>query len=78
MSLAGLGLLNRDTEDVPKRDYVYYLAVAHTRLKQYDRALDYINVLLSAESDNRQAVDLKGLIEARMKRGCSLWNTSGS
>jgi len=61
-------LLNRDTEDVPKRDYVYYLAVAHTRLKSYDRALDYINVLLSAESDNRQAVDLKELIHARMQR----------
>lgn len=27
------GLLKRDTEDIPKRDYVYYLAVAHTRIK---------------------------------------------
>ena len=26
-------LLHRDSEDVAKRDYVYYLAVAHTRLK---------------------------------------------
>jgi len=48
------GLLRRDNEGIPKRDYVYYLAIAHTRLKEYDRALEYINVLLSAEEDNRQ------------------------
>ncbi|KAI1718750.1 mitochondrial fission 1 protein [Ditylenchus destructor] len=62
------GLLKRDSEDVPKRDYVYYLSVAHTRLKEYDRALDYIGILLAAESDNRQALELKQLIEKRMKR----------
>uniref|UniRef100_A0A915M470 Mitochondrial fission 1 protein n=1 Tax=Meloidogyne javanica TaxID=6303 RepID=A0A915M470_MELJA len=54
--------------DMPKRDYVYYLAIAHTRIKEYDRALEYINILLSAESDNHQALDLKELIEQRMKR----------
>uniref|UniRef100_A0A914HWY6 Mitochondrial fission 1 protein n=2 Tax=Globodera TaxID=31242 RepID=A0A914HWY6_GLORO len=62
------GLLKRSEEDIPKRDYVYYLAIAHTRIKEYDRALEYINLLLSAESDNHQALDLKELIERRMKR----------
>ncbi|KAH7702778.1 fis1-related protein [Aphelenchoides avenae] len=62
------GLLKRDTEDIPKRDYVYYLAVAHTRLKEYDRAIEYIELLLSAESDNRQALELKELIQKRMKK----------
>jgi len=61
-------LLKRDTEDIPKRDYVYYLAVACTRIKDYDRALAYIDTLLAAESDNRQAIDLKELIQKRMKR----------
>ncbi|CAK5080514.1 unnamed protein product [Meloidogyne enterolobii] len=61
-------LLKRVESDMPKRDYVYYLAIAHTRIKEYDRALEYINLLLSAESDNHQALDLKELIEQRMKR----------
>ncbi|OZC05931.1 hypothetical protein X798_07091 [Onchocerca flexuosa] len=54
-------LLRQEVEDISKRDYVYYLAVAHTRLKEYDRALAYIDVLLSAESNNRQALDLKDI-----------------
>ncbi|CAD5234936.1 unnamed protein product [Bursaphelenchus xylophilus] len=62
------GLLKKDIEDIPKRDYVYYLAVAYTRLREYDRALDYINALLAAESDNRQAIALKELINQRMKK----------
>ena len=77
------GLLKRDTEDIPKRDYVYYLAVAHTRIKvrllyatlymefifqEYDRALAYIDLLLNAESHNRQAIELKSAIEKRMKK----------
>ncbi|VDK53796.1 unnamed protein product [Anisakis simplex] len=60
-------LMRRDTEDVSKRDYIYYLAIAHTRLKQYDRALAYIDILLSAESHNRQAIELKQLIQKRMR-----------
>lgn len=63
------GLLKRyDDDNIPKRDYVYYLAIAHTRIKEYDRALEYINLLLAAEGDNHQAMDLKQLIEKRMKR----------
>ncbi|KHN75344.1 Mitochondrial fission 1 protein [Toxocara canis] len=60
-------LLRRDAEDVSKRDYIYYLAIAHTRLKEYDRALAYIDILLSAESHNRQAIELKDLIKKRMR-----------
>jgi hypothetical protein len=37
--------------------------------QEYDRALEYINLLLSAEGDNHQALDLKELIEKRMNRG---------
>ncbi|KAI6209594.1 Mitochondrial fission 1 protein [Aphelenchoides besseyi] len=61
-------LLKKDSEDVPKRDYVFYLAVAYARLKEYDRALSYVDVLLGAESDNRQAIALKKLINERMKK----------
>jgi fission 1 protein len=62
------GLLKRQTEDIPKRDYVYYLAIAHTRIKEYDRALSYVELLISAESHNRQAADLKNLIQSRMQK----------
>jgi fission 1 protein len=62
------GLLKRDI-DGAKRDYVYYLAVANTRIKEYDRALSYLDVLLTAESDNRQAIALKELVNERMKKG---------
>ncbi|CAD5227518.1 unnamed protein product [Bursaphelenchus okinawaensis] len=62
------GLLRKDDGEVPKRDYVYFLAVAYTRLKEYDKALEYINALLYAESDNRQAVALRDLINQRMKK----------
>jgi len=62
------GLLKRgDSMDVPKRDCVFYLAIAHTRIKEYDKALEYVNVLLSAEDDNRQCISLKELIEKRMR-----------
>lgn len=62
------GLLKRDITDGSKRDYVYYLAVANTRMKEYDRALTYLDVLLTAESDNRQAIALKELVNDRMKK----------
>ncbi|KAK0403548.1 hypothetical protein QR680_016988 [Steinernema hermaphroditum] len=62
------GLLRRDTEDIPKRDYVYFLAIAHTRAKDYDKALSYVDILLHAENQNRQATELKALIEKRMKK----------
>ncbi|TKR80063.1 hypothetical protein L596_014194 [Steinernema carpocapsae] len=62
------GLLRRDAEDVPKRDCVFYLAVAHTRSKDYDRALEYVKILASAEQGNRQAQELQSLIERRMNK----------
>lgn len=86
--------MRQEVEDISKRDYVYYLAIAHTRLKvklsaietfserlipllqkknfkfqEYDRALAYVDVLLSAESSNRQALDLRDVIKHRMKKG---------
>ncbi|CAI2357947.1 unnamed protein product [Caenorhabditis sp. 36 PRJEB53466] len=59
--------LLRDEDDLTsKRDYVYYLAMAHARLKQYDVALGFIDVLLEAEEDNQQAKRLKNDIKAAM------------
>uniref|UniRef100_A0AC35TWV1 Mitochondrial fission 1 protein n=1 Tax=Rhabditophanes sp. KR3021 TaxID=114890 RepID=A0AC35TWV1_9BILA len=60
-------LLAKNNDGIPKRDTVYYLALAHTRLKDYDRALAYLDALLSAEEHNRQAIELKELVSKRMK-----------
>ena len=44
---------NRD--ETNKRDYLYYLAVGNTKLKEYATALKYIRALLQVEPGNRQA-----------------------
>ncbi|VDO73253.1 unnamed protein product [Heligmosomoides polygyrus] len=61
-------LLREEPDDVNKRDYVYFLAIANARLRNYDRALAYIDILLAAETHNRQASQLREIIEKRMKR----------
>uniref|UniRef100_A0A1I7TNG4 Mitochondrial fission 1 protein n=1 Tax=Caenorhabditis tropicalis TaxID=1561998 RepID=A0A1I7TNG4_9PELO len=59
-------LLRDDEDRTSKRNYVYYLAVANARLKQYDVALGYIDVLLEAEGNNQQAKTLKENIKSAM------------
>ncbi|CAP39252.1 Protein CBR-FIS-2 [Caenorhabditis briggsae] len=59
--------LLRDDNDVSsKRNYVYYLGVAHARMKQYDTALGYIDILLEIEEGNDQAKRLKETIKSAM------------
>ncbi|VDL77897.1 unnamed protein product, partial [Nippostrongylus brasiliensis] len=62
-------LLREEPDDINKRDYVYFLAIANARLRNYDRALAYIDILLAAETHNRQASQLRDIIEKRMKKG---------
>ena len=42
-------------DETNKRDYLYYLAVGNTKLKEYATALKYIRALLQVEPGNRQA-----------------------
>ncbi|VDM53951.1 unnamed protein product [Angiostrongylus costaricensis] len=42
--------------------------VRSTKQDNYDRALAYVDILLAAESHNRQATHLRTMIEKRMKR----------
>ncbi|XP_043932933.1 mitochondrial fission 1 protein [Protopterus annectens] len=51
-----------------KRDYVFYLAVANYRLKEYERALKYIRSLLKNEPDNKQALEMETLIKKAMQK----------
>uniref|UniRef100_A0A674JJG6 Uncharacterized protein n=1 Tax=Terrapene triunguis TaxID=2587831 RepID=A0A674JJG6_9SAUR len=51
-----------------QRDYVFYLAVANYRLKEYEEALKYIRGLLKTEPKNTQALELKKLIDKAMQK----------
>nr|XP_025043796.1 mitochondrial fission 1 protein [Pelodiscus sinensis] len=67
----GVALLE---ELVPKgckeeqRDYIFYLAVANYRLKEYEKALKYIRGLLKTEPKNTQAMELEKLINKAMQK----------
>ena len=53
-------------EDI-KRDSLYYMAVAQTKLSNYDMALKYIQSILNVQS-NEQVLDLQAEVNKRMKR----------
>ncbi|XP_034532816.1 mitochondrial fission 1 protein [Notolabrus celidotus] len=50
------------------RDFLFYLAVAYYRLKEYEKALKYIRTLLKNEPGNKQALDLEKLIDKALKK----------
>uniref|UniRef100_A0A3Q1BUA9 Mitochondrial fission 1 protein n=2 Tax=Amphiprion TaxID=80969 RepID=A0A3Q1BUA9_AMPOC len=51
------------------RDFLFYLAVANYRLKEYEKALKYIRTLLRNEPGNKQALELEKLIDKALKKG---------
>ena len=55
-----------DTE--ARRDYLFYLAIANTKLHEYQRAHELIKTFLNVEPSNRQARDLERLIKERMTK----------
>uniref|UniRef100_A0A5S6R224 Mitochondrial fission 1 protein n=1 Tax=Trichuris muris TaxID=70415 RepID=A0A5S6R224_TRIMR len=61
-------LLNRDCQDEATRDYLYFLAVGNIRLKNYDKALGYVDAILRVEPANKQAEELRTVICNRMYR----------
>uniref|UniRef100_A0AAY5E9T0 Mitochondrial fission 1 protein n=1 Tax=Electrophorus electricus TaxID=8005 RepID=A0AAY5E9T0_ELEEL len=60
-------LIHKGTKD-DQRDYLFYLAVANYKLKEYERGLKYIRTLLKNEPGNTQALELEKLIDKAMKR----------
>ncbi|XP_015247240.1 mitochondrial fission 1 protein [Cyprinodon tularosa] len=60
-------LVHKSPKDDP-RDFLFYLAVANYRLKEYEEALIYIRKLLKNEPGNKQAVELEKLIEKALKK----------
>ena len=57
---------NRD--ETNKRDYLYYLAIGNTKLKEYATALKYIRALLQVEPGNRQAQELEGIVTKKLEK----------
>ncbi|KAG8190686.1 hypothetical protein JTE90_001294 [Oedothorax gibbosus] len=51
-----------------KRDYMYYLAIGHTKLTDYNRALDLLSKFLSVEPTNRQAQQLQKYAKDKLKK----------
>lgn len=39
-----------------KRDYIYYLAIAYTRIKDYQTAQNYVRAFLEIEPNNQQVM----------------------
>uniref|UniRef100_A0A3P9P2Q1 Mitochondrial fission 1 protein n=1 Tax=Poecilia reticulata TaxID=8081 RepID=A0A3P9P2Q1_POERE len=61
-------LVHKSSKD-DSRDFLFYLAVANYRLKEYEKALKYIRTLLRNEPGNKQALELEKLIEKALKKG---------
>lgn len=47
-------LCNDDVDN--KRDYIYYLAIAYTRIKDYTTAQNYVRAFLEIEPNNQQVM----------------------
>ncbi|KAK5620485.1 mitochondrial membrane protein [Crenichthys baileyi] len=60
-------LVHKSLKD-DSRDFLFYLAVANYRLKEYEKALKYIRTLLRNEPGNKQALELEKLIEKALKK----------
>lgn len=57
-----------DTDKCNERDYLYHLAVVHTRLTEYNEAQHYVDRLHQTEPNNAQVATLRSVIGER-KRG---------
>ncbi|KAM9836732.1 mitochondrial fission 1 protein [Aulostomus maculatus] len=67
----GIALLEELVQKASKndsRDFLFYLAVANYRLKEYEKALKYIRTLLGNEPGNKQALELEKLINKALKK----------
>ncbi|XP_023720720.1 mitochondrial fission 1 protein [Cryptotermes secundus] len=51
-----------------RRDYLYYLAIANARIKEYTKGLHYVREFLKIEPGNQQVHNLETLIKKRMEK----------
>lgn len=67
----GVGMLENlyyQGEHNVRRDYLYYIAIGKTRMKDYRVALDCVEYFLKYEPENRQAFELKDYIKKKLTK----------
>lgn len=61
-------LFTQTGDDDLKRDILYYMAVAQTKLNNYEEALKYLQSILNVQPSNEQVRDLYVEVNRKMKR----------
>ncbi|OON19846.1 tetratricopeptide repeat protein, partial [Opisthorchis viverrini] len=62
-------LFKSTRDDGFRRDCLFYLAIAHTKLPDYERALECCDNILKVQPQNHQTQQLKEEIHRRVRRG---------
>ncbi|XP_076435544.1 mitochondrial fission 1 protein-like isoform X2 [Babylonia areolata] len=60
-------LLRREKDDAPNTDYLFYIAVGYTRLKDYQQALKYVSAVTHLEPRHQHARRLHAHITKKME-----------
>lgn len=61
-------LFTETNDDDLKRDVLYYMAVAQTKLNNYEEALKYLQSILNVQPNNDQVKELYVEVNRKMKR----------
>ena len=61
-------LFTESNDDDLKRDVLYYMAVAQTKLNNYEEALKYLQSILNVQPNNDQVKELYVEVNRKMKR----------
>jgi mitochondrial fission 1 protein len=61
-------LFSKTKVDDLKRDVLYYMAIAETKLGNYEKALKYCQTILNVQSNNDQVKELHTEVTRRMKK----------
>lgn len=59
-------LCNKNPED--QRDYIYYLALGHARLKEYTESIRFCDAFLQIEPNNQQVLGLQQYCKDQVRR----------
>lgn len=61
-------LFTETQDDHLKRDILYFMAIAQTKLNNYKEALNYLQSILNVQPKNEQVRDLYNEVNRKMKR----------
>lgn len=61
-------LFQKTSDDLMKSEYLYYVSIGYTRLKDYEKAMKYCTAILRVEPRNIYALELRDHIEQTMRK----------